>query len=148
MVFFETSDSLKPVDLENVENEFGIIFPADFKKHYLKYNGGYPEKDEFTWEDKSTTTINTFFSIKYKGFSNLEAVYRQVTIDDPYLPVGIFPFAVDDGGNFFCISVRLNDYDCIYYCNDDHYESMEEEGYLELLTTGFGKFLDNLSMSD
>jgi|SRR5471030_1196794 cell wall assembly regulator SMI1 len=145
MQFLETSKPLQLADLQEVENEFGICFPLEFKEHYLKHNGGYPEKDKFKWESDGITRINTFFSIKHTGFVSLESVYRQFVIDEQYLPIGIVPFASDDGGNDFCISVREADYNCVYYCNHDHYEIRDRENYLELLTRNFSLFLNNLT---
>ena len=147
MIFLETSEQLQAADIKTVEATFNIRLPIDFTKHYLEFNGGYPEKADFTWQNnQGTTRINCFFSIKHEGFNSLESTYQQLVIDEEYLPIGIVPFAADDGGNFFCISARKGDYDCVYYCNNDHYEMRENEGdYLELLTSSFNGFLSNLN---
>lgn len=42
--FINTKRSLTNDDLKQFESKFNIVMPDKIKKHYLKYNGGYPEK--------------------------------------------------------------------------------------------------------
>ncbi len=144
MIFLETSGLLTKADIEELEKELGFELPEMFKEHYISYNGGYPENDKYKSKDCRTTTINTFSSIKYEGFSRLEEVYKNLIIDELYLPMGIIPFATDDGGNFFCISARKNDYGFIYYCNNDHYNIENKEECLTLIEKNFKAFIENL----
>jgi len=144
MIFLETSQSLLPEDLTALQDQFNIKLPPDFKEHYLKFNGGYPEKRHFQWPDQQTTRINAFKSIKYEGFGSFEETYTDLVLLEEYLPAGILPFAVDDGGNFFCISARDEDYNNIYYCNNDDYNPENNEEHLTWLTNNFGDFLDRL----
>ena len=144
MNFIETSKALDEADIFNVEKVLGFELPSEFKEHYLEYNGGYPESDRSNWKDGSTTTINTFASIKYDGFSHLEKVYKNLAIEELYLPEKILPFATDDGGNLFCISAREKDYGCIYYCNNDHYNVNHKEECLTLVDKSFKGFIANL----
>ncbi len=44
MTFLETSKPILREDFLQVESNLKIKFPGDFKEHFLKYNGGYPEK--------------------------------------------------------------------------------------------------------
>lgn len=144
MIFLKVSESIDLLDIEKIEKDFDVYFSDDFKTHYLKYNGGYPEKDKFIWNDNSTTTINTFFSIKYIGFGNFESTYKDLVIKKEYLPKGIFPFATDDGGNFFCISFRSVDFNNIYYCNNDNYDEKNNEKHLIFINSSFNNFLSGL----
>ena len=145
MNFLEASKPLNDSDIRQVENDLGLSFPIDFKKHYLKFNGGYPEKDTYKWKDGSITAINTFSSIKYEGFNSLEETYRNLILSGEHLSTGIVPFANDDVGNLFCISTRKDDNGSVYYCNNDHYNTENKEECLTLLETSFSSFLENLS---
>lgn len=145
MKFVETSRALDKADLDSVEQEFAIVLPPEFKEHYLNYNGGYPEKDTYTWPNGERTTINAFASIQAEGFSSLEEMYRDMVIRESYLPVGIVPFATDDGGNLFCISSREQDFGAVYYHNNDHYNIDNKEEALTLLDRSFKHFIDNLT---
>lgn len=143
--FIEISSPLTIHDLNQIEQEINVSFPNEFKEHYLVYNGGYPEQDTYKWNDGSSTTINTFSSIKYSGYSNLEESYKDLVLAKKYLPIGIIPFATDDGGNFFCISARTNDYGYVYYCNNDHYNIENKEECLILIEKSFNDFIQKLS---
>jgi hypothetical protein len=147
MKFLEISDTLLSDDVKVIENELKVTFPQDFVEHYLEFNGGYPEKDKFLWDKNDhniTTTVNTFFSLKFEGFGNIEFIYQDLVLNKKYLPNGIIPFASDDGGNLFCISCRDEDYNCVYYCNNDHYNTNNNEAHLTLLNKSFNDFLNNL----
>jgi SMI1 / KNR4 family (SUKH-1) len=145
MNFLETSPQLSRADISEIEKDLSIVFPNDFVSHYLKYNGGYPEGDNYSWKTGGTTTVNTFCSLKYEGFGNLENTYKNLALLENYFPLGIIAFAVDDGGNFFCISVRKKDFGKVYYLNNDHYEVGAEESALTFLENTFTDFLDGLS---
>ena len=144
MNFLRTSEPINAADIVNIENCLDVEFPDDFKEHYLTYNGGYPEKDSFIWPDGGITTINSFSSMKHKGFVNLENVYNQLILSESYLPKGIVPFAADDGGNMFCISCRNKDYGMIYYCNNDQYNVNETEECLSAISSSLHDFINNL----
>jgi len=146
MKFFETSTSLKSEDFEEIEQALNIDLPIEFKEHYLNYNGGYPENDIYTWANGGKTTINAFASLKYPSLGiSLEDTYRDLVLLEKYLPIGIVPFATDDGGNFFCISVRDKDFGAIYYCNNDHYNIKNKEECLSAIDKSFKHFINNLS---
>ena len=145
MIFLETSQPLTRADISEVEKELGIAFPNDLVMHYLNYNGGYPEGDTYQWKSGEVTTINTFYSLKYDGFGRIETTYKNLVLDENYLPIGIVPFATDDGGNFFCISTRGKDFGNVYYSNNDHYDIEDKESALSLLENNFTNFIDKLS---
>lgn len=62
-----------------------------------------------------------------------------------HLPPGLVVFATDDGGNFFCVSVREQDYGKIYYFNNDHFDVTKPEAALTLLEDCFANFIAHLS---
>ena len=145
MKFIGTSEAIKKTDFGMIEQELNIVFPQEFKEHYLIYNGGYPENSFYRWPDGTTTHINSFSSLKHKGFESIEDSYNNLILMESYLPKQILLFATDDGGNFFCISCRKNDFGYIYYCNNDHYNTEKPEECLSLLDKSFKHFVDNLS---
>jgi hypothetical protein len=144
MNFLETSQFLSAEELSKAADSLQLVFPKEFSELYLRFNGGYPEHDTFLWKTGEQTTINTFSSIKYKGFDCLEETYRDLVMVEKYLPVGIIPFATDDGGNFFCISARLYDNGSVYYCNNDHYDLQNKESCLTHVDDSYLHFVENL----
>ncbi len=146
MNFLETCPALTRADISEIGKDLSIVFPDEFIAHYLKYNGGYPEGDTYSWKTGGTTTVNTFFSLKYDGFVNLENTYKNLALLENYFPLGIVPFAVDDGGNFFCISARKIDFGRIYFLENEHYNIQNKElEYLTPVENSFKDFIDGLS---
>lgn len=145
MIFSETSPAVNKADIEQIEKDLGIVFPNDFVRHYLQHNGGYPEADTYKWHNGESTTVNTFYSLKYEGFGKIEDTYENLVLAEKYLPSGLVVFATDDGGNFFCVSVREEDYGKVYYFNNDHYDVIKPEAALTLLEDAFADFIAHLS---
>lgn len=144
MNFIATSKALTKSDIFDAEKEMGILFPKDFIAHYLQFNGGCAENDKYVWKDGGETRVNSFFPLKYDDLGKIETIYRDLFILENYLPEGIVPFATDDGGNFFCISARMQDYGNVYYFNNDHYDVENEHSAMEYLENTFSDFIENL----
>lgn len=144
MKFLEVSKELTETELKEVENQLNISFTNDFKEHYLKNNGGYPVKRFFLWDDGAKTRINHFFSIKYKGFSQLEDAYDDLLITEQILPMGFLPFASDDGGDLFCVSTLPGSYNEVFFCDMHHYDEEVTKNYITPIAKSFKDFIENL----
>jgi hypothetical protein len=143
--FLEVSKKLVEPNLKEVEEQLGITFTDEFKEHYLKYNGGYPLKSFLLWpDDGAKTRINHFFSIKYDGFSRLETAYENLFITEQILPEGFLPFAVDDGGDYFCISTLPQYFNQVFFFDMHHYDPDRIDGYITFISASFREFIENL----
>jgi cell wall assembly regulator SMI1 len=130
--------------LKEAEDELDVSFTQDFKDHYVKYNGGYPAKRYYLWPDGAKTRINHFFSIRYENITSLEKVYADLFVIESTLPIGFLPFAADDGGDFFCISMLPETYNAVFFCDTHHYDPEAFENYFTLLSGSFNDFIENL----
>ena len=90
MEFEQTEQQLTETDFREFEKKIGLAFPDDFKAHYLKFNGGYPQYD-YVKGVKNIFTINSFDSIKYGllPIEKLIADYNKSGIDFGKFVVGI-----------------------------------------------------------
>ena len=62
--FFGVKRALTDGALKQFETEYNIAMPLKIREHYLKYNGGYPERNVFySVEDERQYIVNYFFSI-------------------------------------------------------------------------------------
>ena len=62
--FLVVKRALTDGDLKQFETEYNIAMPLKIREHYLKYNGGYPERNVFcSVEDERQYIVNYFFSI-------------------------------------------------------------------------------------
>ena len=57
--FFCVKRALTDGDLKQFETEYNIAMPLKIREHYLKYNGGYPERNVFcSVEDERQYIVN------------------------------------------------------------------------------------------
>ena len=111
MEFEQYEQQLTAEELTAFEYQYDIALPKDFKEHYLQYNGGYPPYENVKGK-QHLFTINSFYPIKY-GVLPVEKIISD------YEKSGIvfedkIPFAYDNGGNIYLISVAQNTYGYIY----------------------------------
>ncbi len=136
MEFEQTEQQLTETDFREFEKKIGLAFPDDFKAHYLKFNGGYPQYD-YVKGVKNIFTINSFDSIKYGllPIEKLIADYNKSGIDFGKK----IPFANDNGDNTFLISLDNSDYGNIYIIEA---EFLEEKNFI-LVSETFTDFLNS-----
>lgn len=106
-----SESEIKQSDLELLESQVSARLPEAFKQFFLTYNGGVSNKDWWDSEDEyEPIRVKKFKAVapagasdasetKYIGGCYLAMTGRQV------IPATILPFAIDDGGNFFCLDL-------------------------------------------
>jgi cell wall assembly regulator SMI1 len=140
-VFEFTEKKITAQDIKTFEDHFQIKLPADYKNHLLQYNGGVPDKDSFELDKTEELWLSRFYSLKY-GKNNLEDAFTTLKINEKILPDSLFPFAIDMGGNHFCISLAQEGYGKIYYCEHDTEDSPR------LISNSFAEFMNSLKEDD
>lgn len=97
-------------DINELEAIIECELPRSFKEHYLRYNGGYPEKEFFYSKESDIETMIQFFSpIKFAigededdTIEKLYLFYKNMYIQmKEYLP-----FANDYGSNQICMNLK------------------------------------------
>lgn len=122
-----------------VQNDFSELeeiikkpLPAQFKNFYLVNNGGYLPEDN----SDNPFLLGGFIAIKY-GRVPVERTYERLISGFPELKEMI-PFAYDDGGNCFLLSLRDKDYGKIYIW-------LMDEKELTFVSESFDEFINKLS---
>jgi len=124
----------------------GVSFPDEMKFHYLRNNGGIPENPCWETEDGEPYCVSEFLPIKYtyKGGITLEDTYKRL-VEKKVLPKTLIPFAVDWGGNFFCVNPNGHVY---FYATDAWSDELSfEENQREsaqLLCESLSYFIEQL----
>jgi hypothetical protein len=98
-------------DLVVLEGQINTKLPMSFKEFYLANNGGVSNKD---WWDSD----GKYEPVRVKKFKAVAPLSVDDALDTKYvggcyqtmtsrnvIPATILPFAVDDGGNFFCLDL-------------------------------------------
>ncbi|MCY6354523.1 SMI1/KNR4 family protein [Clostridium sp. ZS2-4] len=139
-------------DLKDIEESYNIVFPDSFRKHYLMYNGGRPEKNIFIDKDGDKQDCGYFYAIKYDNGKSWR-LKRKLKID--FDEESIFPkWLVRFAGNFigmeFCWSLRKEEYGAIYYWDCDVNlgdDPSESDDYAVFLANSLEEFM-NLLVED
>ncbi|WP_416467106.1 SMI1/KNR4 family protein [Pseudomonas sp. LFS044] len=135
MLDLEESESAIDIgDFSQIEYLAGGKLPPLFKKIYLKNNGGFPEATEVEG-DEYVFSINGFNSIKF-GNLPIEKLMQEYASQDSIL-VGCVPFAYDDGGNSFMLSLKREDAGVVYLW-------LQDEMRLERVCSSFDDFISSL----
>ncbi len=94
-----------PHELEQLEREWAVQLPEEYKKVVAMYQGMRPEPGVFNI-GRSENVFNALLTIiedpNRKAYSALYAF----NILKPHIPAGIFPFANTPGGEYLCLDYR------------------------------------------
>lgn len=144
-MFLDTVEQLTLDDIREIEAKLNIELPKQLVKHYLKYNGGTPDKPFFSSIISDIeTSVQAFLPMKYMdeiGYT-LEDGYLDF-INRKVIPEKFLPFAHDAGGNPFCINLENGEVVIIWL---DLGEVNEDA--IIFLADDFDEFLNTLSEED
>lgn len=144
-MFVETSKKLSYNDINEVETKLNIVLPKQLVRHYMKYNGGIPEKSFlYSYISDIETSVHTFLPIKYEdevGYT-LEDMYVHFTSKNIF-PKKYLPFACDAGGNLFCIDMENEKIVIIWLDVGEVNENM-----IPVLSNSFDEFLNCLEVDE
>lgn len=133
----ECKQHITEEDIKYIENKYKFIMPEDIRKHYLKYNGGYPEKSMYTSNNGDEFIIDWFIPVKREdGKNDLDSVLRILRLDNT-IPDWLIPFADEAGGDLYCYSLKKNELGAIYYWSHE----FENAVYI---TKSLEEFLNNM----
>lgn len=117
--FSDCETAITSTDLDQLESVIGKKLPDAFRNHYLKYNGGMPERAYWASEDFfDPIEVASFMPIVF-GEPSLLSTY-QLMLKKQIIPSHLLPFADDLGGNFFCLNL---DSGAISYFTTDTFDS-------------------------
>ena len=113
----------------DIERQYEIILPTEYKNFLHKYNGGYTPKTKFK-VGKISSDLRGFF-----GIGDVKLSLDDVALGD-CLEKNIFPIACDSFGNYIMIGLSNDDAGKIYFC--DH----EKGNKAEYITENLKKFIE------
>ena len=143
--FSGNSSTITASDLDHLESAIGKSLPTSFRTHYLKYNGGTPERTYWQTEDfNDPVEVSTFKPVS-DGESTILSTY-QLMLKKNVIPKNLLPFANDWGGNFFCLNLDTGG---VSYFTKDTFDSAlsPEENHAKsekLICSNFLRFVQGL----
>lgn len=120
--FYHSEKPINDRDLDDSERLMNAKIPLQLRNFMLEHNGGMPENDAFLDDDGEWVAIHELIPIKYykESSNNKNRLMPYIAMDlweRKLIPKNFLPFAIDCGGNYFCID--LNNGKIYYYTLDD-----------------------------
>jgi cell wall assembly regulator SMI1 len=139
--FVDTGPDLRSPDLDKLEELLGVGLPKSVREHYLKWNGGHPDRYLFH-TDRGTHHIHDFLVVNSKdGLASFET-HGRLWFSNEYFPKWLLPFAYDHGGEYFCVSIRPSDFGAVFFHDSEHSDDPRRE--VVFLAPTFDGFLTQL----
>ena len=132
-------------EIKEFEEEVKIDLPQEVKEFYLLHNGGVPKQYIYRRED-DIYVINHFMPIKNEIYEDLtiEQVYVEM-IEDEIFPEKYLPFALEESGGYFLISLIREEYGYVYYWNSEYDDIDSFLDNIKLLADNFVEFCSYLT---
>ena len=92
-------------DLSQLEREWGVELPIEYKALVTAYQGMGPLPDGFD-VGRGDNVFNVLLTVTSDKEHESYSVRRAYEVLKPLVPAGIFPFADTPGGEFICFDYR------------------------------------------
>ncbi len=99
--------------IRNFERKEKFQFPGQFADFYMLHNGGIPK--EYIYNDGNRIlTVNHFLPFQHGVYEDMaiEEVYHTL-LEEEVIPIGYVPFAMEESGDYFVISIKEDEHGCI-----------------------------------
>ena len=138
-----TPRKLSELDFQKIEAELGIHLPIDFKQVYMNKNGGRPSKRYFIDTNGNDYIIHEMhkFLNQKDDETSIEKEYFFFTKERKLFPDSFVPFAEDDGGAQYCISIEDAG---VWFWNPDDFQKRDPFAALTKIADSIDYFLANL----
>lgn len=113
MLISKFSNKNIKLKIAEMEKEYEIILPDQYKNFLVRYNGGYTPKTKFRI-GSIASDIRGFYGIGNVGLSFNAIELRE------WSKVGLLPVACDSFGNYIVIGLSNSDAGKIYFCNHEN----------------------------
>lgn len=114
----------------DIERQYEIKLPTQYKVFLNKYNGGYTPKTKFK-VGKISSNLKGFY-----GMGNVKLGLENIELVE-WIEKSVLPIACDSFGNYIVIGLNNSEAGKIYFC--DH----ENGNRMEYLTENFKDFIDS-----
>lgn len=139
-------------DISELEKSVGFTLPRAFVDLYLNFNGGEPNRSWIVTDDGyDPMQVVDFKSIHTEGAGDpfdtrfIDRCYKIMS-ERQVIPHTLLPFAVDGGGNFFCLDLLSGA--VVFYAVDSFREDMSmvanQVAVQKMIAQSFEKFIDAL----
>jgi len=151
-MLFNSEGAVGPSTISAFEKSLGFTLPRVFIDLYINHNGGEPSRSWVItgdgYDPMQVVDFKPLLSEGPKGSSDtkfVEGCYKVMT-ERQVIPHTLLPFAVDGGGNFFCLDLLSGV--VVFYAVDSFREEMSmvanQIAVQKVIARTFEGFIDEL----
>lgn len=140
----KTARRLKEADLVAIEKKIGFPLPKELRAHYLKHNGGVPERRHFVDAMGYEYEIQRLVSMREPAFAGdvlFETSYENLVTKKGLIPKQLVLFARGSGGDFYCID--REDGAVVFYAME---HCLEPKRAARKIAKSLAEFLDGMEV--
>ncbi|KAB1160356.1 SMI1/KNR4 family protein [Tenacibaculum aiptasiae] len=143
-----SDESIKISDLNIFINEFDLRLPESYIDFILKNNGGYPNLTAYGNPYDDGLIVDSFYSVSLSDYRfnkdevallSSREIIRTHQIIEKNIPPYLYPFADDEGGAKFCLSMKDESFGKVFLVYLDG--TYDEPTFI---SDSFSKFIETL----
>ncbi|WP_250465082.1 SMI1/KNR4 family protein [Microbulbifer litoralis] len=137
------ADDLSSSDIKSAEQDLGIKFPGSLVAFYKEVNGGYFVRNCWKSCSEEIYIVGQILPIKYTLRASKMSLENSYCVlrDKNMLPDSFVPFAMDLGGNYFCVGGKDEK---IYWLSHEHSIEDEFDKAVTMISNGIKAFVSEL----
>lgn len=135
--FSDVGETVSAGDIQAVEERVGFRLPDELRQHYLRVNGGRPERSYFLRDD------HDFELQRFMTLAELAKRVEDLVQTRHLIPDNLVPFAWGSGGDYYCVDRA--DQSIVFYAMD---YCLEPEKATTKATTSLATFIDGMITED
>jgi cell wall assembly regulator SMI1 len=148
MVSFEDSNKpkLTEANLRRTENDLGFLFPSDYRRFLLEFNGGKPTPNMLVIPgNDEEVAIESFLGIGRRDLDlNIWTPELRHSLD---MPKEYIPIAFDPGGNnLIMTSAQCGDSEIYYWDSGRHFDFSTDEENAFFIADSFAELLTKFNV--
>jgi hypothetical protein len=139
-------DSKNPISIEYLQEfsrKTGMEIPDELIGFFCKFNGGHPKYNMYYCADGEKCELHEFLYIgtnDKKG--TFEDTIEYLILDLKIIPHHLVPFAIDGGGDLYCISTAKDNYGKIYFFWTEFCDHLDRA--IEYVAPSLDEFIENM----
>lgn len=111
--------------IRQLEKEWRIAIPDELIGFFMQSNGGAPEFNTYISQDGERCVLHEFLAIGSRAQEgSFENVMKDLVLELGMIPRHLIPFAINEGGDFYCMSVKKKSRGQIYFFGNDSYDDL------------------------
>lgn len=140
-------DGNKLNDVQNlniIEKDWKVKLPSHLKSIIKDHNKSYPENYVFDTEKSKERVFGALLDFDLSSKNNIQHHFQAIR---ERLPEGVFPIAIDPGGNYICLDYRIDkeaEPKIVLWDHEGFILDGKETYNIEYVASSFDNFLSGL----